>query len=183
MPAIAFFLTFFALSSLGLPGLNGFVGEFLVLLGSIQGYSGWSADGMPLGKWLTIAAALGIVLSAVYLLSLVGRLMFRPLVEPEVHHEPDEPALPPDATPREWAILAPLAALVLLMGIWPTPVTRSISPPAAELLHLAAKAQLEAEIGPERTVVLQFPTSAPTPPTHPTPSTRPTSQPEGRNAN
>ena len=135
MPAIAFFFVFFALSSLGLPGLNGFVGEFLVLLGSAQGYSAWTINGMPLGWALTIAAALGVVLSAVYLLGLVGRLMFGPLVEPDVHHEPDEPALPPDATPREWAILAPLAALVLLMGIWPAPVTRSISQPAQALLN------------------------------------------------
>jgi NADH-quinone oxidoreductase subunit M len=155
MPVIAFFFVFFALSSLGLPGLNGFVGEFLVLLGSAQGYTAWTFNGGSLGWSLTIAAALGVVLSAVYLLSLVGRLMFGPLVEPEVHHEPDEPILPPDATGREWAILAPLAALVLLLGIWPAPITRSISEPAQALLN-QVKASCQ-----EPDVAQRNPTSAP----------------------
>lgn len=140
MPVIIFFLVYFALSSLGLPGLNGFVSEFLVLIGTIQ--SGQQAGAMPaqLGVWWAAVAASGIVLSAVYLLYLVSRLAFGPLKEPTGGEHHDTPALPPDAAGREWAILAPLAALVLLMGVWPAPVTRSIEPAAEALLNRVATA-------------------------------------------
>ena len=170
MPVIAFFLVYFALSSLGLPGLNGFVGEFLVLLGT--GVSSQPNAGMPavLGLPYVIPAALGIVLSAVYLLYLVGRLMFGPLIEPghsqtpghgdagtaapghgevvtadsfsstsnAIQTKPGE--LPPDASPREWAILAPLAALILLLGVWPAPMTRSIDRAVEPLLKRIERA-------------------------------------------
>ncbi|MDD4891601.1 MAG: NADH-quinone oxidoreductase subunit M, partial [Phycisphaerae bacterium] len=148
MPVISAFLVFFALSSLGLPGLNGFVSEFLVLIGAIA--SGRAEGHLPavLGVGYAVVAAFGIVLSAVYLLYLVGRLVFGPLKEPDVAgHGPtaagprtgrlaEEEAivLPPDASAREWAILVPLAVFVLLLGLWPAPVTRSINGPANRLL-------------------------------------------------
>ena len=77
MPRMAFFLVFFTLSSIGLPGLNGFVAEFLVLLGTLTS----NADGTgPLGIIYAAFAALGIILGAIYMLYLCQRVLFGPLV-------------------------------------------------------------------------------------------------------
>ena len=88
MPWMAFFLVFFTLSSIGLPGLNGFVSEFLVLLGTATSAS--VSDGRPagpLGFGYVIPAALGIILGAVYMLWMCQRVLFGPLSEPA--HTPD----------------------------------------------------------------------------------------------
>ena len=126
MPWMAFFLILFTLSSIGLPGLNGFVGEFLVLLGTAT--SGASRDGLPpgpLGLAYAIPAATGIILGAVYMLWMCERVLFGPLCEPE--HTPDTSrGLTIDLTPREIGILTPLALACLLMGVWPKPLLREI---------------------------------------------------------
>ncbi|RME40064.1 MAG: NADH-quinone oxidoreductase subunit M [Planctomycetota bacterium] len=122
MPWLAFFLVFFTLSSIGLPGLNGFVGEFLVLLGTAT--SSLSRDGLaagPLGYAYVVPAALGIILGAVYMLWMCQRVLFGPLREP-----PDTPdtsqGLTPDLTRREIAILTPIALGCLALGVYPKPV-------------------------------------------------------------
>ena len=82
----AFFVVLFTLSSIGLPGLNGFAGEFLILAGMFQ--RGWSQSPAALNwELLTIAvlAVLGVVLGAWYMLWLVQRVLFGPLREPDVH--------------------------------------------------------------------------------------------------
>ena len=99
MPRLAAFFLFVVLSSMGLPMLNGFVGEFLVLLGTYQAHWNWAA-------W----AATGVILSACYLLWSYQRVFFG-----EVTHEKNR-ALP-DADPREKWILAVMAVVVLWMGI------------------------------------------------------------------
>jgi len=126
MPIMAFFLVFFTLSSIGLPGLNGFVGEFLTLLGTAT--SNTAADGIPagpLGFGYAVPAATGIILSAVYMLWMCRCVLFGPLKEPE--HTPDTSSgLGQDLTRREIWILAPIAACCVLLGVYPKPMLASI---------------------------------------------------------
>lgn len=126
MPVAAFFLIIFTLSSIGLPGLNGFVGEFLVLLGaatSNQMMDGLSAG--PLSFSYAAVAAVGIILGAVYMLYMCGRVLFGPLVEPA--HTPDTShGLGHDLTRREVGILAPIALACVLLGVYPKPMLSSI---------------------------------------------------------
>src|SRR5439155_1541570 len=89
------------LSSLGLPGLNGFVGEFLVLVGAFQR-----------SIWLAAVATSGIIFAAVYLLWMYQRVIFG-----EITHEANR-ALP-DLTPREWAVLVPVVVLIVWIGVYP----------------------------------------------------------------
>ncbi|MCH7885310.1 MAG: NADH-quinone oxidoreductase subunit M [Planctomycetes bacterium] len=122
MPWLAFFLIFFTLSSIGLPGLNGFVGEFLVLLATAT--SATTDDGIaagPLGYAYAIPAALGIILSAVYMLRMCQRLLFGSLVEPA--GTPDtSTGLSKDLTRREIGILTPIALCCLAIGVYPKPL-------------------------------------------------------------
>lgn len=122
MPWLAFFLVFFTLSSIGLPGLNGFVGEFLVLLGTAT--SPLTRDGRapgPLGIGYAVPAALGIILGAVYMLWMCQRVLFGPLKEPP--HTPDPSSgLTADLTGREKLFLAPLLLACVFLGVYPRPV-------------------------------------------------------------
>src|SRR5262249_40960650 len=94
IPAFAAFFLITTLSSIGLPGLNGFVGEFLTLLGSFGPYPVLSALG-----------ATGVILGAIYMLWMFQRVMQGPLDKPE------NQALR-DLTPREWGVLVPLILLM-----------------------------------------------------------------------
>ena len=102
MPKMAAFFLFAALSSLGLPILNGFVGEYLILLGTYQAHWQWAS-------W----AALGVILSACYLLWSYQRVFFG-----EVTHEKNKTL--PDATGREKFILVTMSLVMLWMGIGST---------------------------------------------------------------
>jgi NADH-quinone oxidoreductase subunit M len=120
MPVWAFFMVFFVLSSVGLPGLNGFIGEFLCLIGAFTA----SADAAPypgvLGPWYAAIAAIGMVFAAMYLLIMVGKVVFGPLKEPATHHDEGHGHhLPADLTVREIAVLTPLAILCVYMGFQP----------------------------------------------------------------
>ena len=106
MPKLAAFFLFVALSSLGLPMLNGFVGEYLVLLGTYQRHWGWAS-------W----AALGVILSACYLLWSYQRVFFG-----EITREKNRTL--PDASAREKWILVTMAVVTLWMGIGSTFITR-----------------------------------------------------------
>jgi len=106
MPKLAAFFLFVALSSLGLPMLNGFVGEFLILLGTYQRHWGWAA-------W----AALGVILSACYLLWSYQRVFFG-----EITVEKNKTL--PDVSVREKWILATMAVVTLWMGIDSPFITR-----------------------------------------------------------
>ncbi len=125
MPILAFFLIVFTLSSIGLPGLNGFVGEFLVLLGTFVSARGPQPG--PFGIPYAVVAATGIVLGAVYMLWMCQRVLFGPVVEPP--HTPDTThGLKQDLTGREIGVLTPIAILCLIIGIWPGSVTKSMQP-------------------------------------------------------
>jgi NADH:ubiquinone oxidoreductase subunit 5 (subunit L)/multisubunit Na+/H+ antiporter MnhA subunit len=141
MPWMAFFLVFFTLSSIGLPGLNGFIGEILVLLGTAA--SQHETGGLGL-KYAVVAAS-GIVLGAIYMLYMAGRVLFGPLVEPP--HTPDTAAgLSPDLTFREIGILTPLALLCVWIGVYPSHLLSSIQPALQN--QVIARVLVEPERGP-----------------------------------
>jgi NADH-quinone oxidoreductase subunit M len=105
-------MVFICLTSVGLPGLNGFIGEMLVLGGvfEFQRLNGH-------GAMFAVVIAIGIVLGAWYLMTMLKDVFFGPLKEP--HHEGHEVG---DLNGRELAALLPIGALCLLLGLWPQPV-------------------------------------------------------------
>jgi NADH-quinone oxidoreductase subunit M len=117
VPILAGVFLFVALSSLGLPGLNGFVGEFLILLGTFFTY-----------RWWVVPAAFGVVLAAIYLLWAYQRVF---------HGEPvvEENRLLPDLNLREVAMLAPVVALIALIGVYPKPFLDRIEPSAERVVQ------------------------------------------------
>jgi NADH-quinone oxidoreductase subunit M len=116
MPIIGGIFLFVLLSSIGLPGLNGFVGEFLVLLGTFIGY-----------RWWVVPAAFGIVLAAIYLLWAYQRVFHG-----DITHEENRNL--PDLRWREFAMLAPLMALIVFIGVYPKPFLERIEPSAAVIV-------------------------------------------------
>jgi NADH-quinone oxidoreductase subunit M len=119
---VAFVIT--TLASVGLPLLNNFVGEFLVLQGAAQANFAWAA-----------CAALGVILSAVYMLWMVQRVFYG-----ETHHEFAHHPLK-DLNPREWAVILPLIGLMVWMGIGTQsflPVIRESNAQTFEILHKSA---------------------------------------------
>jgi NADH-quinone oxidoreductase subunit M len=122
VPVFSLILTVVALSSIGLPGLNGFVGEFLVLLGSFGAH-----------PWATGIATTGVIFAAAYLLWALQRIVFNRLAN-------EENARIPDLSPRELAVLLPLVAVILWMGLAPGPVLRRMEPAAARYVELSRPA-------------------------------------------
>jgi NADH-quinone oxidoreductase subunit M len=116
VPVYAAFFLVVMLSSVGLPGLNGFVGEFLILLGA---FGRW--------PWATVVATSGVVLGALYLLWMYERVIFGPLV-----HE--ENAKLADLTRRELAVLVPVVALCFVMGVYPAPFLARMQPSIDRIL-------------------------------------------------
>jgi NADH-quinone oxidoreductase subunit M len=104
---------FISLSSIGLPGLNGFVGETLVFFGMFDAVT-----------WMAVVGTAGIILGAWYLLTMVRLVFFGPLKEPA--HE--GPGHVEDLGAREIATIAPIVALCLLLGVYPQPVIDSMRP-------------------------------------------------------
>jgi NADH-quinone oxidoreductase subunit M len=105
VPAFSALFLIVVLSSLGLPGLNGFVGEFLILVGAFG-----------VSPWLAAVATTGIIFAAVYLLWMYQRVIFG-----EITHEENR-ALP-DLSPREWAVLVPIVVFIVWIGVYPTTFT------------------------------------------------------------
>ena len=122
LPLLACGMVFISMASIGLPGLNGFVGEVLSLAGMFKRH--------PL---YGVLGATGVVLGAWYLLTMLQHAFFGPLREPhsDAHHEPVR-----DITPRELAALGPLAVLCLWIGVHPGPVLDLIRPDVAAVAAL-----------------------------------------------
>jgi NADH-quinone oxidoreductase subunit M len=124
-PWMAFFMVLFTMSSIGLPGTNGFAGEFLILVGMFQ--QAWSG---PVGewtlqlRWISVLAVVGVVLGAWYMLWFVQRVFFGPLKEPAGTDRESGT----DLCGREIAALTPLAVLVLWIGLYPQLWLRQIGP-------------------------------------------------------
>ncbi|HLN85629.1 MAG TPA: NADH-quinone oxidoreductase subunit M, partial [Candidatus Limnocylindrales bacterium] len=114
IPIFSSLLMFVTFASIGLPGLNGFVGEFLILLGAFGVAPGWTA-----------VAATGVILGAIYMLWMFRRVIFGPLNNPENQRLQD-------LNGRELTILAPIILLILCMGVYPQPFLSRMQP-AVEL--------------------------------------------------
>jgi len=125
MPIYGALTLIVVLSSMGLPGLNGFVGEFTILLGS------WGA-GLPGGvlgsPWFTALAALGIILAAVYLLYMFQKLFLGPVTK-------EENRVLSDINWREILTLAPLIILIFWIGLYPNPFLNLMSASVDQLLN------------------------------------------------
>jgi NADH-quinone oxidoreductase subunit M len=117
MPAFAAIYMIATLSSLGLPLLNGFIGEFVILRGTYEvsiKYAAW--------------AVIGIILGAAYLLWLYQRVMFGSVTNPANEHLPDLNA-------REYATLVPLIILCFWIGIYPKPLFRVLERPVQQIVE------------------------------------------------
>ena len=117
MPIYAFTFMIFMLASVGLPGTAGFVGEILVLVGVYQ-----------VNTWVAALAALGVILSAAYMLWLYRRIIFGQL-------EKDDLQKIADMNAREIALFAPLVILAVLMGIYPAPFLDVMHVSVDNLIH------------------------------------------------
>jgi len=112
LKVLAVFMFFICFSSIGLPGLNGFVGEMLILFGI------YDLDSTRMhGPTLAAFGAIGLVLGAWYLLTLLKQIFFGPLKEP--HVDPQHPVQ--DLNFRELGALVPIAVLCLVLGLYPKP--------------------------------------------------------------
>jgi NADH-quinone oxidoreductase subunit M len=119
MPLFSLVFTVVALSSIGLPGLNGFVGEFLVLVGSFGAF--------PIA---TVLATTGVIFAAAYLLWALQRIIYHRLDNPENERMPD-------LDRRELAVMVPLLIGIVWLGLYPAPVLRRMEPAAQRYLQLA----------------------------------------------
>ena len=135
VPCFAFFLVFSALASVGLPGLNGFVGEFLILLGSYQA-------GLV---WPTVIATSGVILAAVYLLKMLSETLWGPL-------DDDDNRGISDLSLREIVVLTPLAVLMLAIGVAPN---LFLEPSRPALRELAADYHERLAIPPPTGIMLR----------------------------
>jgi NADH-quinone oxidoreductase subunit M len=114
-PILAAVFTLVMLSSIGVPALNGFVGEFLILIGTFVTH-----------RWWAVVSAAGVILAAVYLLWAYQRVF---------HGEPEgDNATIPDMTWRERGVMAPLLLLIVVLGVYPKPVLDRIEPSVNRLI-------------------------------------------------
>jgi NADH-quinone oxidoreductase subunit M len=129
-PYFAAVFTVVMLSSIGLPGLNGFVGEFLVLLGTFV-----------TRRWWAVVGTVGVILAAIYLLWAYQRVF---------HGRPEGPnATFPEMTMRERAVMAPLVLLIVGLGVYPKPVLDRIAPAVDRLVtHVEAHSDYRQPGGP-----------------------------------
>ena len=123
MPAYALFFMLFTMASVGLPGLSNFVGEFLALMGTYEASS-----------WAAIVATTGIILGAAYMLYLYWRICFGKA-------DSAETAALPDLDKREWALLAPLAAATIWMGVYPESFLKPMRADVGRLLERIERAK------------------------------------------
>ncbi|PZX17625.1 NADH-quinone oxidoreductase subunit M [Palleronia aestuarii] len=127
MPAYALIFLLFTMANIGLPGTSGFVGEFLTLMGMFQA-----------NTWVAVVATTGVILSAAYGLWLYRRVVMGDLIKESLRSITD-------LTPREKWIFAPLVAMTLLLGVYPSLVTDRIGPAVGDLLSDYQTALDEAE--------------------------------------
>jgi len=121
-PVFAGIFTVVMMSSIGVPGLNGFVGEYLILLGTFISH-----------RWWAVVAAAGVIVAALYLLWAYQRVF---------HGEPDEDnKLFPDLNLSERLVMVPLLFLIVFLGVYPKPVLERIEPSVQRVV-----ARMEAEV-------------------------------------
>jgi NADH-quinone oxidoreductase subunit M len=132
MPYYALFMLLFTMASIGLPGTSGFVGEFLSLMGVYAESS-----------WVALVCTTGIILGAAYMLYLYRRVIFG-------DQKSADAAAMLDLDAREWAMMVPLAAVVLWMGVYPESFLAPMRKDIATLEHRLAptKPQGDAQLKP-----------------------------------
>ncbi|HOQ59689.1 MAG TPA: NADH-quinone oxidoreductase subunit M [Vicinamibacterales bacterium] len=123
MPRLVAAFFVITLSSIGLPGLNGFVGEFLILLGAFR----WN-------PWLAAAAASGVILSAVYMLWMFQRVNYGSVTNPKNEGLPDMDR-------REGWVLVPAIAMAVFMGVAPWVFLRPMTPAVERIVSRMAEAE------------------------------------------
>ncbi len=179
MPVWSTFMVFFAMASVGLPGLNGFVSEFMCLFAAFQaGGATWEIPGVQyiqagvpallpgatageLGPWFALFAGTGMIVTAIYILFMVGAVVWGPLKVPHGHdhhgHEHDAHAsLPTDLNGREIGILVPLAVLCLVLGLYPRPLLQALEAPTQQMTRILDEARRSPDLNrsPEATAVV-----------------------------
>jgi NADH-quinone oxidoreductase subunit M len=122
----------FMMATIGLPGTAGFVGEFLVIIGSIQ-----------VNFWLALLGGMGMILGAAYMVYLYRRIIFGRITHDDLRNVLD-------LSPREWAVFAPLIVLTLWMGIYPSSFTSYFDATVGAMVqnHTAALASTTKLAGP-----------------------------------
>ncbi len=125
MPAYALIFMFFTMANVGLPGTSGFVGEFLTLMGIFQ-----------VNTWVALFATSGVILSAAYALWLYRRVVMGDLIKESLKSITD-------MTRREKLIFAPLVAMTLILGVYPSLVTDRIGPSVSALIGQVETAQAD----------------------------------------
>jgi NADH-quinone oxidoreductase subunit M len=130
MPVFATILTIVSLSSIGVPGTNGFVGEFLVLVGSFRT--------QPI---FALIAATAVIFAAAYLLWALQRIIYNPLTKPENK-------VLPDLNWREVGLLLPLLFAIVWLGVYPAPVLDRTREAAARLVHQVESSTFDRGLGP-----------------------------------
>lgn len=121
VPILSFFMIFTVLASAGLPGLNGFVGEFMILLGAYKS----TVLGSPL---LVVIATTGVILAAVYLLYMIYETFWGKITD-------EKNAEMPDLNGREIGLLVPLILLMIVLGFAPNPMLKRTEPAVRDLLQ------------------------------------------------
>jgi NADH-quinone oxidoreductase subunit M len=129
MPVFAAFMVLFAMANSGLPGTSGFVGEFMVILASFKA-----------NFWFAFLAATTLILGAAYTLWMVKRVLFGDIANDNVRQLDDVNA-------REFVILASLAVVVLLFGLWPAPLIEVMHASVDNLLAHVSVSKLPPETG------------------------------------
>jgi NADH-quinone oxidoreductase subunit M len=142
LPVLSFFMLVLTLSSIGLPGLNGFAGEFLILLGAFQ-RAAWAETAFTAGwslKIISVLSVFGVVLGAWYMLWMYQRIFYGPLKEPktDAHHEEIR-----DLNKREIFALAPLVVFIVWIGVYPQFFLHRMSP---TLEQMTKRAQAAADV-------------------------------------
>jgi NADH-quinone oxidoreductase subunit M len=132
MPIFAALFLIVTLGSAGVPGLSGFVGEFLTIFGTFIAAdtfpAGWE-NFLPAPKLLAMGAASGVILGAVYLLYMFQKTMFGPL-----NNERNKKL--PDVTKREIAVFLPIIAMIFVMGLFPRPFLKATEPSVERFLTM-----------------------------------------------
>ncbi len=139
MPIYAALFAIIMLASMGLPGLNGFIGEFLILIGAFQVRWWWGA-----------LAVTGIILGAAYMLWLYQRTMFGEITKEENRTLPDLDA-------REMATLLPIIALCFWIGLYPAPFLRAMETSVANVIQMVERGAAGKPIGPEQAALRRSP--------------------------
>lgn len=133
MPAYSAIFMIVMLSSIGLPGLNGFVGEFLILLGTFK-----------VNKLYAVLAATGVILAACYMLWMYQRVIFGEVTNPKNK-------VLKDLTVREWFVLVPVVIFIIWIGVMPRVFLRTMDASVEHLLsHVKTKAQVVQQLDMER---------------------------------